>query len=51
MQHADIRFFGSILMPKYFDSVKLKQSPIGIAFTGKLLKYLCHRVILKNLET
>lgn len=34
MQHADIRFLGSILMPKYFDSVKQKQSSMGNAFGG-----------------
>lgn len=29
MQHADIRFPGSILMRKYFDSAKQKQSSLG----------------------
>lgn len=32
MQHADIRFLGSILMPKYFDSVKQKQSSLGLPY-------------------
>lgn len=32
MQHADIRFLGSILMPKYFDSVKQKQASLGLLY-------------------
>lgn len=34
MQHADIRLPGSIVMPKYFDSAKQKQSSLGLLHRG-----------------